>query len=1314
MEKWLDQSGEEHHLTQTTGSKQGKYEDGVMRYELDGTTSYGYAGTQAKATADRGLTTFSVIKIKNIPSGVGNFLFGDDNNYRYHAGSNGEMFTSNALLSDIEVNGEEKTYNGGTDDAEWMEGEDQLVYTRSDRDVQVEISRLSQDRTGSNARSLRGDISEVIIFEGELSEAQVLVINNYLGSKWGVDLGLKDYYEKDEGELSYRHELSGLVKLSGSEVLFTNNFGGVSLGNSVENGAIEDAGDGFFVGHNEGEGLDRRWYSDFTDASGGRMGGDVDISFSVSELGLDANMSYELVFGTSVYSDVEMRAGQLIFEGVGVGDGVFYLREAGSLSLTENVFEIEENSQLVGTLRSVGSVMFSTNDMRFTLNEMTGELSLAQAMDYEATLSTARELSLLVTLSEGLTSSTARVKIYLRDVDEPVVISENLLSSMLPIAENAVGVLGTVEALDPENNDLVYSVGDERFSIDSGTGELELVEGLNYEELSGGIFMLEVTVSDGLTEVMRMIEIRVSDVLESPVIEESLGNKRSLSEGETGKVVGTVIAEDPEGTGTLSYSLTDDKFSIDMANGELMVIGGGIDYEGARVMNGTVMVTVTVSDGTGSPESSQVFSIKVKDVNDAPMRGSFGEEATAVEEGMAGIVGTLTMLDEEGDGLSYSTNDDRFVIGEDGELSVLMNKVDYDDKSLFEGGTTIVIVTVSDGMNEVKERVEVSITDLDDNEFLGIELIGLVETVDEGTGYTEIGTIVLDDADGPGNDVTYILPHNIGDTPTYRVDEDGVISFSRDLLDNVESEIYSETITVKIGSTEYMVVINTMLYNTDDSGNPTIEVGQEFMVDEGLTGTRSLGMVQLTRAGGNPVYSVSDTTNFTINGSTGELSIKVVQDRESTESLIVTVTVSEAGTYANSEIVKVLINDVNEHNPVLPAISGVPTGNVAEYGTILVGSAMGSDGDADAELTYTIEGERFIVDEEGRISFISLNILDSTQEFTTEVTLSDGTTEVSQSLTITVGNDDGIASDHADAIVVDTADGDSVVDGHIRLTTGGDTLSILNQAVQQETYTVRAGRGGDSLTVKNMEINYVILGVTEAGDYSEEDFKNLVFANYVSFSELNGNTVSDLIVGDVINFEGTNVLNVYAYGDVKLSDLEFGSGGSGNPDNYRVYFDKELTIASSSFNNGLENMSVLEGDGESKLIISTDFELDGVELRGVREIEIKSGATLSLTEEFINSLITVGSAVSFTGSGSLIIPKTIDLSSVVGLISVGDSVTTLGALRGVFESGAIASSSDVLEFTNTGVANSQLKGIGDINGDGYDDFMIITKLIHNR
>ena len=91
----------------------------------------------------------------------------------------------------------------------------------------------------------------------------------------------------------------------------------------------------------------------------------------------------------------------------------------------------------------------------------------------------------------------------------------------------------------------------------------------------------------------------------------------------------------------------------------------------------------------------------------------------SIAEGAGGIVGTISASDDDTVGvLSYSTADTRFSILTQGDLGILSaeaGQIDYEDTSLVSGGTTSVLVTVSDGVEEISLSFEVTVVDVNDN-----------------------------------------------------------------------------------------------------------------------------------------------------------------------------------------------------------------------------------------------------------------------------------------------------------------------------------------------------------------------------------------------------------------------------------------------------------------------------------------------------------------------------------------------------------------------------------------------------------------------
>ena len=482
--RWLDLSGNDNHLEQSDPYKRAFYDDGSLVYVLGGGSHYDY-NTAVQATSSTPLTTFSVLKIKEIPeTSDANFLFGSNDKHGYHGGRNGKIFNHHSRIAELQVDGRASDLSEGTND-EWKLNRRQIIYTRSEKDAEVKISTLSQDRSNTD-RSIRGEVNEVIVIKRELTDAQEVVINNHLAAKWGVGTGNADFYAGDTRG-GYKYDVTGLVKLADSEVVRTREMGGLRL---VNKGMVSDEGDKFFVGHNGEADLNSRvWYADST-ASGGK----VKLEFSVDELGLTEGAVYllyyhdfsDLNFNLRNNEQLVARRGEYLSFEIGTGDKLFRLAASGENLqpiLTIKEFSLEENSTSVGILKvfdfwnpsGANYTLGGSDASYFSLSgDLTNQrnLSFNSAPDYE----NARDVDgnnvyeLVVTVDDGQgesnSVSSASVQVRVKDVGEhtihragseiPVYVAERGKTNVFKISNaNMNANLGVIEGIDFERGDKI-------------------------------------------------------------------------------------------------------------------------------------------------------------------------------------------------------------------------------------------------------------------------------------------------------------------------------------------------------------------------------------------------------------------------------------------------------------------------------------------------------------------------------------------------------------------------------------------------------------------------------------------------------------------------------------------------------------------------------------------------------------------------------------------------------------------------------------------------------------------------------------------
>ena len=251
------------------------------------------------------------------------------------------------------------------------------------------------------------------------------------------------------------------------------------------------------------------------------------------------------------------------------------------------------------------------------------------------------------------------------------------------IESAGISTLVGVRALAVSDNDaagVTYSLGDNaggRFAIDPVTGEVTVANGdlLDFESSTSYVIEVVATSDDG-SSLSATFQIALSDDnTEFQVSSISDGNADANLATENvanGTPVGvTTIAQDNDGTDSVTYSLTNDaggRFSIDPVTGVISVADGGLlDFESVTVH--TVTVAATSSDGS---VSSNAFSIALSDDNSefdvTPIVDSDANPQTFGESVANGTsVGVMTLAtDADGsDTITYSLTNDaggRFAI----------------------------------------------------------------------------------------------------------------------------------------------------------------------------------------------------------------------------------------------------------------------------------------------------------------------------------------------------------------------------------------------------------------------------------------------------------------------------------------------------------------------------------------------------------------------------------------------------------------------------------------------------------------------------
>ena len=335
--------------------------------------------------------------------------------------------------------------------------------------------------------------------------------------------------------------------------------------------------------------------------------------------------------------------------------------------------------------------------------------------------------------------------------------------------------IGTVEAIDPDNSILTYSIiaGDSgRFNINGGSGALYYVGSGDPE---GASYALTVRVSDNvLTDIAAVVVVVVN---EPPVFDDTYEYRFSLNEGLSGTneaaiAIGTVEAIDPDND-TVTYVIsggdtTPSRFRLGLNSGALHYIGAG-EISGSNY-------NLTVQAITSKHTVPRVFTVMV--INDPPVfRLSAYEFSVGVNRSgteTAVVVGTVVATDINSDVILYS-----IVPGDDGakfRIGSANGGIAYIGSGESTGTSLRLTVAASDAINPVVTAT-VSITAINDPPVFDPATYSFVLNADDSGIPTAIpvGTVTATD---PNSDIiAYSVASDGSDTRFSVNSASGVIAY---------------------------------------------------------------------------------------------------------------------------------------------------------------------------------------------------------------------------------------------------------------------------------------------------------------------------------------------------------------------------------------------------------------------------------------------------------------------------------------------------------------------------------------------------------
>jgi Cadherin domain/RTX calcium-binding nonapeptide repeat (4 copies) len=668
-----------------------------------------------------------------------------------------------------------------------------------------------------------------------------------------------------------------------------------------------------------------------------------------------------------------------------------------------------ENGTFVTTVTAVdpdiGSVLIYTisgggDASRFTINSSTGVLTFIAAPDFEAPMDAGGDniYDVQVQVLDGVGGvDTQSISVNVINQNEaPVIVSNGGgPTASVAIQENTTAI-STVVATDADTGAiLTYSIlggaDAARFVIDAATGVLTFVSAPDFDVPgdAGGnnVYDVVVQVSDGLGGVdQQAIAVTVTNVNEAPSITSNGGGATAaLSFQESGAVVTTVMASDPDAATTLTYTIVGGadagKFNINPTTGVLTFVTPP-DFEAPGDAGGDNIydVTVQVSDGSGGFDT-QAIAVSITNQNEAPVIVSNGGGPTAaagVQENSTAVATVLATDADAGAVLTYSifggADAAKFIINATTGALAFIAPPDFESPSDSDGNNIYdVIVLVSDGLGGVDtQAIAISVTN--QNETPSITSNGGGATA--GVTIQENGTAVTSVTASDPDAATTLIYTIVGgaDSAKFTINPaNGVLTFiaAPDFEapgDVGGNNVYDVVVQVSdgLGGLDTQAIAVTIVNQneapiiTSNGGGATAAVS----VAENSTAVTTVVSTDVD-AGATRTFSIiggADAALFTINASTGALAFisgrnfEAPSDVGANNVYDVTVQVSDGLGGIDTQAIAVTITNVNEA-PVITSNGGGATASIsrAENSTTVT-TVTSTDPDAGATKTFSIIG----------------------------------------------------------------------------------------------------------------------------------------------------------------------------------------------------------------------------------------------------------------------------------------------------------------------------------------------------------------------
>ena len=799
-------------------------------------------------------------------------------------------------------------------------------------------------------------------------------------------------------------------------------------------------------------------------------------------------------------------------------------------ALASSTFAIPENSTAITTITATDpdgddltfSLTTTTDSSYFTIDPTSGALSFNQAPDFETPQDSNADntYELELSVADGANTTSQSITVTVTNVDEAPSFTSP--TQNLSVNENNAAAIYQAQATDPEDASLAYSASGADaglFTINNTSGDLAFKNPPSFEspldQDGNNVYELSITATDGANQASQAVAVTVDDVNEAPTFASASVN---LDTDENAASFAHIVeaADDEDQGDQLTYQLGGDDaaaFAFD-ANTRSLTFQQSPDYENPADddANNYYRVRITAADAEYS--TTQDITITVADLNDeAPQftsATSLTLDYTAIVVGTNIYTAAATDADAN-DQVSFTlggADASHFVFDSSSGALAFVQAPSLETPQDDNGDNTYELtITATDlGANSSELALSISVVD-DTGSAPTFDQASVSIDVDENSPGT-IYTAQASDVD-PGDTLSYSISGV--DAELLIIGDNGDIAFPEppdyeNPLDSGADNTYEITITAtdSIGKQASQDLRITILNLNDNS--PKFDLASTaFDVAENSTAITTVAADDVD--GDDLTFALTNTSDasfFTLDPSSGVLSFnqapdfETAQDSNSDNTYELELSVFD-GAHTTTQAITVTVTDVDEAPSFTSASESVSV-NENTSGAVYQAQATDPEG---ATLTYSASGadaSLFTLDStSGELAFKQSpnfeQALDQGADntYNLDITASDGSHQVSQSLSITVADVNEAPAFASASVDLNAAENDSSFT---------HTVDAASDEDQNEQLTYQLS--GDDAAAFDFDANTRSLTFQQSPDFENPEDQNTDNAYQITITASDG------------------------------------------------------------------------------------------------------------------------------------------------------------------------------------------------------------------